>query len=166
MAGDDEVDSLELSFGGLNLTVSRVRRGGVPPGGGAARTAAHEAPTAKAAGAPPPRSGGGCGAGAGPAAGPRGPAGAEREPEPEEETIGERIYVIARNRFDPATEGIWTGGHPETWNAITARLKGGQLFGSGAALVRVETMEEARRAWTGQRQRLRLSAAPPPVFRV
>ena len=39
--------------------------------------------------------------------------------------------------------GLWTGTHPGTWKHLEAQLPGGRYIGSGAALKRYDSWQEA-----------------------
>ena len=79
--------------------------------------------------------------------------------------MSQRIYVVVKNSYSPTSVGIWSGPHPDTWNALAEHLRGGQLLGSGAKLQRVPTMMEAQGAWNEAVAR-RMVTGEPAIYQV
>ena len=62
-------------------------------------------------------------------------------------TTAEVYYLVLKNDHQPSLRGLWSGAKATTWAKVLTTLKGGQLFGSGARLRRVHSLEDAREMW-------------------
>ena len=87
--------------------------------------------------------------------------------EPEEESEALRCYTVTANPHDPTSLGIWCGPHPQCWRQLSNRLRGGQLFGSGATVHRHRSQQEAKERWLRTwHPRMPGTQTAPPTFRV
>ena len=57
------------------------------------------------------------------------------------------MYLVTSNPSSPNMIGVWVGPKARTWSTICQTLQGRKLFGSGAQLKKVGTLEEAWEMW-------------------
>ena len=56
-------------------------------------------------------------------------------------------YLVTSNPEHPALVGLWSGSSASTWRKVESTLRGGRLFGSGAKVKKVKSLEEAMQLW-------------------
>ena len=95
----------------------------------------------------------------------QGPPAAATEP-PTTEQQPEVMYVVTRNPGNPLATGLWQGSKAKTWKTVLLTLQGRKLFGSGAKLRKVKSVEEAWELWAmehagGVERSLPVRTVPP-----